>query len=80
MLLPLPSPPVSPARSMFLLGPAALYTESMQQIDRLREILDLIVCPACHGQLVVESTEVHCTACGRRYSVVDQIPVLIPEQ
>ncbi len=52
----------------------------MQQTDRLREILDLIVCPACRGQLALESTEVRCTACGRRYPIVDQIPVLIARQ
>jgi uncharacterized protein YbaR (Trm112 family) len=49
----------------------------MQQIDGLREILDLIVCPACHGQLVLASTEIYCTGCGRRFSLVDEIPVLI---
>jgi uncharacterized protein len=80
VLLPLPRLPVRPARSMFLLWPTALYTETMQEIDRLREILDLIVCPACHGRLVVASTEIQCTGCGRRYPVVDEIPLLIAHQ
>jgi uncharacterized protein len=62
---------------MILLWRTTRYTESMQEIDRLREILNLIVCPACHGRLVVASTQVHCSTCGRRYPVIDQIPVLI---
>jgi uncharacterized protein len=62
------------------LRPNSHYTEFMQQIDRLREILDLIVCPVCHGRLDVASTEVRCTGCGRRYPVVDEIPLLIAHQ
>ena len=64
---------------MILLWPSTHYTESMQEIDRLREILDLIVCPACHGRLVLQSTEILCDRCGRRYPVLDQIPVLIAQ-
>ena len=49
------------------------------------ELLDLIVCPACHGRLSKAADEAAdagliCTACGRRYSVQDGIPVLIPER
>jgi uncharacterized protein YbaR (Trm112 family) len=50
----------------------------MQQTGRIHEALDLIVCPACHGRLTLTgATVVDCTACGRRYPVVDGIPALL---
>ncbi len=39
----------------------------------------LLVCPAEHGSLVedVEESRLECTVCGRRYPVVDGIPVML---
>ncbi len=49
------------------------------------QLLDLIVCPACHGRLAetahgAGAPALMCSACGRRYAVKDGIPVLIPER
>jgi len=49
------------------------------------QLLDLIVCPACHSQLVEHTSQADapalvCTSCGRRYSLLDGIPVLIPDR
>jgi uncharacterized protein len=53
----------------------------MQSMERIREILGLIVCPACHGHLALaEDGTVDCNACGRQYPVVDGIPVLLVEK
>jgi len=52
----------------------------MQSIERIREVLELIVCPACRGRLTLDATSVECNGCGRRYSVVDGIPVLRSDQ
>jgi uncharacterized protein len=42
------------------------------------ELLAIIVCPACRGQLHLEGdVSVRCMACGRAYPIVDGIPVLI---
>jgi uncharacterized protein YbaR (Trm112 family) len=52
----------------------------MQGVERIREVLELIVCPACQGKLALEGDTVSCGACGRRYPVVDGIPVLLIER
>ncbi len=62
----------------------------MQTFDRIREALELIVCPVCHARLslprasleggtsiVDETLLVECTGGGRRYPIEDVIPVLI---
>ena len=40
--------------------------------------LHWLVCPACRQPLALEAEAVRCTACGRRYPIVDGIPVLLP--
>ncbi|MBB6145632.1 uncharacterized protein YbaR (Trm112 family) [Silvibacterium bohemicum] len=62
----------------------------MQSLQRIREVLELIVCPVCHARLslprasleggtsiVDETPLVECTGCGRRYPIEDGIPVLL---
>ena len=39
-----------------------------------------VVCPACWGELIAGSETLVCAGCGRRYPVVDGIPVLIVER
>lgn len=40
----------------------------------------MLACPACHSDLRVLADWLVCTRCGRRYPVIDGIPVLIPER
>ncbi|MFP5205656.1 MAG: Trm112 family protein [Acidobacteriota bacterium] len=42
--------------------------------------LDVLACPACRGDLQPEADRLCCAACGRRYPVIDGIPVLIAER
>ncbi len=42
-------------------------------------LVELLACPACHGQLRQEGGLV-CTSCGLRYPVRDGIPVLLVEE
>jgi uncharacterized protein YbaR (Trm112 family) len=57
----------------------------MQTPMRIREALELIVCPVCHAHLSLqESTQestpnmaVVCSGCNRKYPVEDGIPVLL---
>jgi len=49
----------------------------MQAPERIREVLEMIVCPACHGQLTFDAGCVRCAACSRRYPIEDGIPVLL---
>lgn len=40
-------------------------------------VLDVLACPVCQGKLRLVESQVLCAGCGRRYPVVDGIPVLI---
>ena len=42
--------------------------------------LRALVCPVCHAGLQLEAQAICCTGCGRRYPVVDGIPVLLAER
>lgn len=39
-----------------------------------------LVCPVCHGSLQLAADSIGCTACGRRYPLVDGLPVLLAER
>jgi uncharacterized protein YbaR (Trm112 family) len=40
--------------------------------------LKWLVCPVCHQSLALVAGAVRCNGCGRRYPIVDGIPVLLP--
>ena len=42
--------------------------------------LHRLACPVCHAGLCLTETTVDCTGCGRRYPIVDGLPVLIAER
>ena len=41
------------------------------------DLLDIIVCPRCHGALATEPRSLRCDACRLRYRVDSGIPVLL---
>jgi uncharacterized protein YbaR (Trm112 family) len=43
-------------------------------------LLDIIVCPACHGELAPTADELECRGCGNVYPVRDDIPVLLVDE
>ncbi len=45
-------------------------------------LLEIIVCPDCHGKLVPDDAaqELVCSACGLAYPVRDDIPVLLVDE
>jgi uncharacterized protein YbaR (Trm112 family) len=47
-----------------------------------KDLLDLMVCPACHGKLVEKSdaSGLKCDACKRVYPIIDQIPCVIVDK
>ncbi len=47
-----------------------------------RELLDILVCPACRGDLVYEESaqRLTCNACRLRYRIVDDIPVMLSDE
>lgn len=46
-------------------------------MELVQEHLDRVVCPVCFGRLTLGSAGIDCGGCGRRYPVVDGLPVLI---
>jgi uncharacterized protein YbaR (Trm112 family) len=44
------------------------------------QLLSIIVCPACHGELVAAAEELVCQGCGNAYPVRDDIPVLLVDE
>ncbi|MFQ5352912.1 MAG: Trm112 family protein [Candidatus Binatia bacterium] len=46
------------------------------------ELLDLLVCPRCHGRLRLsgDQTWLDCEACRLRFPVEDDIPVMLVEK
>jgi uncharacterized protein YbaR (Trm112 family) len=52
-------------------------SEKPMQFDAA--VADMLACPSCHGDLRVEGERLVCGGCGRRYPIVDGIPVLIVE-
>jgi uncharacterized protein YbaR (Trm112 family) len=43
------------------------------------DLLDLLRCPQCHGELAVEPEALRCDACRLRYPVRDGIPDFLIE-
>jgi uncharacterized protein len=45
-------------------------------------LLEIIVCPDCHGDLTVDDAaqELVCSSCGLAYPVRDDIPVLLVDE
>jgi uncharacterized protein len=43
-------------------------------------LLDVIRCPACHGEFDVHEDSLTCRACGRTYPVQNGIPVLLLDE
>jgi uncharacterized protein YbaR (Trm112 family) len=44
---------------------------------KFAELRGTLACPACEGELRLETDRVVCARCGRAYPIVDGIPVLI---
>lgn len=40
-------------------------------------LLEILCCPACHGDLVEKPEGMHCQSCGLLYPIEDGIPVML---
>jgi uncharacterized protein YbaR (Trm112 family) len=40
-------------------------------------LLEILCCPACHGDLVEQPEGLHCQTCGLLYPIEDGIPVML---
>ncbi|GAC1662537.1 MAG: Trm112 family protein [Acidobacteriaceae bacterium] len=41
------------------------------------ELLEMLVCPACHSKLQQENEELACSGCGLVYPIEDGIPIML---
>jgi uncharacterized protein YbaR (Trm112 family) len=46
------------------------------------ELLQILACPTCKGELTQseDGSSLLCSPCDRKYPVIEDIPVLLPEQ
>ena len=47
----------------------------MKQISK--EILDILACPKCKGDLDYDENQLVCPKCDKRYEIKDGIPVFV---
>jgi uncharacterized protein len=47
-----------------------------------KELLDILVCPKCKGELILEKDEsgLICNACKLKYRIEDEIPVMLIDE
>ena len=45
-----------------------------------KELLDILACPACKGDVELINNKIVCKKCGKRYPVRQGIPVMLIDQ
>ncbi len=47
-----------------------------------KDLLDLLVCPKCKGEIVLETSgdALRCDACRLLYAIEDEIPVMLVDE
>jgi uncharacterized protein YbaR (Trm112 family) len=45
-----------------------------------KDLLEILVCPACRNPLIERTDSLKCTQCRRVYPVRDNIPILLIDQ
>jgi uncharacterized protein YbaR (Trm112 family) len=43
-------------------------------------LLELLACPVCMGDVRLEVVELRCVTCGRRYPIVEGIPIMVVDE
>lgn len=44
------------------------------------ELLKILACPACKGDVSLENEKIVCSKCGRKYPIRDGIPIMLIEE
>ena len=45
-----------------------------------KKLLEILACPACHGDVDVQANAIVCLKCGRKYPIKNGIPVLLVDE
>jgi uncharacterized protein YbaR (Trm112 family) len=44
------------------------------------ELLEILACPACKGDITQVEDRIVCTQCGRKYPIKDGIPIMLVDK
>lgn len=45
-----------------------------------KELLDILACPDCRGDVELKDNKIICKQCGKKYPVRDGIPVMLVDE
>ncbi|MCK5260156.1 MAG: Trm112 family protein [Candidatus Omnitrophica bacterium] len=45
-----------------------------------KELLEILACPACTGDIQLQEEQIVCTQCGRKYRIKDGIPIMLVDE
>ena len=45
-----------------------------------KELLAILACPACKGDVKERDERILCVQCGRRYPIKDNIPIMLVDE
>ena len=45
-----------------------------------KELLEIIACPECKKDVILEGGKIVCTGCGRQYPIKNNIPIMMVEE
>ncbi len=45
-----------------------------------KELLAILACPACQGDVELKENKIVCRSCGRKYPIKNGIPVMLADQ
>lgn len=55
-----------------------LVEKGVEMIDK--ELLDILACPACKGDVELKENKIACKKCGKKYPIKDGIPVMLIDE
>ena len=55
-----------------------VYVRDKEMIDQ--ELLKILACPSCQGDLSEQEEKLICQQCGRKYPIKDGIPILLIDE
>lgn len=45
-----------------------------------KELLEILACPACKSDVILENEKIVCTQCKKKYPIKDGIPIMLVDE
>lgn len=45
-----------------------------------KELLDILACPACKGDVELKDGKITCKNCGKKYPIKDGVPIMLIDE